>query len=133
MAERPRPESWESGITYVIGHQRPDTDAVASALGYAWYLTTIGREKTLAARAGPLGPQALFVLERFNIPPPRLLTAVAATFGHAAQPQESVPAAALLSEAVTRIGAGARIVPLVDGRGRPTGLVTPLALARAFS
>lgn len=47
-------DGWEEGRTYVIGHQRPDTDAIASALGYAWFLAATGTQNIVAARAGQL-------------------------------------------------------------------------------
>src|SRR4051812_10123155 len=114
-------EGWEPGVTYVIGHQRPDTDSIAAALGYAWYLSTLAHERVTPARAGPIGPQASFALGRFDQAPPRLLTAVAPTFGHAAQPQEPVSPEAALAEILERLGRGARLVPVVDGEGRPLG------------
>ena len=68
-------------MTYVIGHQRPDTDAIASALGYAWFLTAAGEANVMAARAGQPGEQAIFALKRFEQTAPTLLSGVAPTFG----------------------------------------------------
>jgi hypothetical protein len=65
---------WEVDNTYVIGHQRPDTDAIASALGYAWFLSATGAERTVAARAGQLPAQTTFALRRFGCAAPPLLT-----------------------------------------------------------
>ena len=39
--------------TYVIGHVNPDTDSIASAMGYAWLLRERDGVDTVAARAGP--------------------------------------------------------------------------------
>ncbi len=36
---------------YVIGHVNPDTDAIASAMGYAWLLRERDGEDASAARA----------------------------------------------------------------------------------
>src|SRR5436309_4250715 len=85
-----RHDAWDPKTIYVIGHQRPDTDAIASALGYAWYLNETGQENVTAARAGQPGEQALFALKRFELAAPVLLAGVAPTFGHIATPQPSV-------------------------------------------
>jgi len=123
---------WQPEITYVIGHRRPDMDAIASAAGYAWYLSITGNDAVVAASAGPPPQQAQFAVERFEQPPPELLTEVFATFAHAARPRACMPATASLSEAVSRLAQGAREVPVVDGELRPLGVVTPATLARAL-
>ncbi|CEK15427.1 DHHA2 domain-containing protein [Chthonomonas calidirosea] len=126
-----RGDRWDPEVTYVIGHQRPDTDAIASALGYAWFLNQIGKKVT-PARAGQPGEQALFALSRFSMAPPMLLTGVAPTFGHCARHQGVVAPDAPLPAAMARVAEGDRIVPVVDPEGKPVGVVTSLALARAY-
>ena len=129
-------EAWRSDTTYVVGHQRPDTDAIGSALGYAWFLRASGSElePVVAARAGQPGPQALFVLRRFGLSAPRLLNAVWPTFGHVAR---KIPPAAPdtpVLEAMARLAGGQeRVVAVADVDGTFLGAITPLALARAFS
>src|SRR5262245_61907004 len=85
-----RHESWDPGVIYVVGHQRPDTDAIASSLGYAWFLHASGGAPVVPARAGHRAPQTEFALQRFEVEPPRLLPAVSPTFAHAAQAQTPV-------------------------------------------
>lgn len=128
-----RVDAWDPKMTYVIGHQRPDTDAIASALGYAWYLTSMGETNTVAARAGQPGDQAVFALKRFEQAAPLLLSGVAPTFGHVAQEQAYVLPESPLPYAMQRVAEGARVIPIVDADGRPSGIVTPLALARAYT
>jgi manganese-dependent inorganic pyrophosphatase len=125
-------DRWDKNRTYVIGHQRPDTDAIASALGYAWYLQATGEENVTAARAGQPGEQALFALRRFEQPAPVLLAGVAPTFGHIAMQQPTVLPDAPLPAAMARVAEGDRVVPVVDAQGHPSGIVTSLALARAY-
>jgi manganese-dependent inorganic pyrophosphatase len=125
-------DRWDKNRTYVIGHQRPDTDAIASALGYAWYLTAIGQQNVTAARAGQPGEQALFALRRFEHPTPQLLAGVAPTFGHIAVHQPSVLPDSPLPAAMARVAEGDRVIPVVDSEGKPSGIVTSLALARAY-
>src|SRR4051794_15805674 len=109
---------WDVGVIYVIGHQRPDTDAIAAALGYAWYLGATGEERVVPARAGQLAAQTLFVLRRFGVSAPRLIGSMAPTFGHVARPQGAVGPEAPLAEALARLaghtGSAQRVVPVLD-------------------
>ena len=59
--------------TLVIGHVNPDTDAVASAMGYAWFLNATRKEEYIAARAGHLNPQTRWVLDKLQLLPPLYL------------------------------------------------------------
>ena len=133
MPGRERSSRWDPALVYVVGHQRPDTDAIGSALGYAWLLNALGRPEVVAARAGQPGEQTLFALKRFAVAPPQLLPDVAPTFGHVAVAQPPVSPEAALPAAMARVAEGDRVVPVVDAEGRPTGVVTALALARAYT
>lgn len=134
MATSPdRHEPWDPATIYVVGHQRPDTDAIASAMGYAWYLAMTGQVEVQPARAGNPSLQTQFALQRFGLAAPRLLGGVAPTFGHAALPQKPLAPGAPLAAAMAELGSGARVAPVVDAGQRPLGVVTPLALARAYA
>ncbi|RYX80769.1 CBS domain-containing protein [bacterium] len=125
-------ELWEVENTYVIGHQRPDTDAIASALGYAWFLSETGAPRTVAARAGQLPPQTTFALRRFDYAAPPLLNGVAPLFAHITRSQKALPRDAPLSEAMAEMASGVPLVPVLDEEKKPLGVVTPMALARAY-
>ena len=128
-----RTEFWDTQLTYVIGHQRPDTDAIASALGYAWILSETNHEGVVAVRAGQPGPQAQYALERFGQTAPKLLSAVAPTFWHIAEMRPSALPDAPLQDAVGLLeDDGDPFVPVVGKDKKPLGVVTPLALARAY-
>ena len=60
--------------TYVIGHINPDTDSIASAMGYAWLLNERDNTGVIAARAGPTNPQTTWVLKHLGLDAPVLLT-----------------------------------------------------------
>ncbi len=45
--------------TYVVGHVNPDTDSIASAVGYAWLLHERDNTETIAARAGSPNQQTI--------------------------------------------------------------------------
>ena len=130
---RERHDSWQAGLTYIIGHQRPDMDAIASAMGYAWCLSHSGEENIVAARAGQVGAQAAFALGYFGMRPPRVLSNAAPTFAHVASHQQPVAPDASLAEAMARLAQGERLVPVVDDAGHLMGGLTPLALARAYA
>lgn len=128
-----RAEFWDANLTYVIGHQRPDTDAIAAAIGYAWILGETGHDGLLAVRAGQPGEQARYALDRFEIAAPKLLSAVAPTFWHIAEPCRSALPDAPLEEAMGLLGDdGEPVVPVVGADKKPVGVVTPLAFARAY-
>ena len=59
---------------HVIGHKNPDTDSVCSAIGYAFLRKVLGDPEVRAARAGKLNSETQYVLDRFSLPQPDLLT-----------------------------------------------------------
>jgi len=132
-ATRERHDPWHTDLTYVIGHQRPDTDSIAAAMGYAWCLSQGEGNQVVAARAGQVGPQAAFALGFFGLKAPRVLSSAAPTFAHVATQQVPVRPYAPLAEAMSRLAEGERLVPVVDGSGHLLGGLTPMALARAYA
>ena len=66
---------------FVIGHINPDTDSIASAMGYAWLLRERDGLNTVAARAGALNAQTAWVLKTNNLEAPTLLTDASPRFG----------------------------------------------------
>jgi manganese-dependent inorganic pyrophosphatase len=59
---------------YVTGHRNPDTDSIASALGYAELKRRIDpRNEYVPARLGDLNAQTKWVLDRSGAPEPELL------------------------------------------------------------
>lgn len=133
MATKERADLWKPWITYIIGHQRPDMDAIASSLGYAWVLNETADFEVAAARAGPIGTQAAFALKHFSQKSPRVLSNAAPTFAHVAQPLEPVAPHTPLSRVMDRFANGERLVPVVDSSGKLAGGLSPMALARAYA
>ncbi len=62
--------------TIVIGHKNPDTDSICSAICYADLKTKITGEKYIPCRAGEINSETEFVLKKFGIEPPRLITSL---------------------------------------------------------
>lgn len=62
--------------TLIFGHRNPDTDSICSALAYADLKARSGAEVE-AVRLGTVSAETQFVLDRFNVPAPRLVESVA--------------------------------------------------------
>src|SRR6266496_6139168 len=87
--------------TYVIGHVNPDTDSIASAMGYAWLLRERDNLDVIAARAGALNPQTAWVLKKLNLEPPFLLSDASPRFQSVTQRLDSIRPEAQLGAAWT--------------------------------
>ena len=61
---------------YVVGHKNPDTDSICSAIAYANLKQQIGTDEYIAKRAGLLNEETQYVLDRFGVEPPKLLSNV---------------------------------------------------------
>ena len=62
----------------VFGHISPDTDAVGSAILWAWYLNTHTTEKASPFVLGALNKETSFVLNKWSISEPALLESIKA-------------------------------------------------------
>lgn len=62
----------EKNVLHVIGHMHPDTDSIASAIGYAFLKRTLG-QNAKAYRLGDLNDETRYLLERFDFQEPPLL------------------------------------------------------------
>lgn len=109
---------------YVVGHKNPDTDAVASAIGYAWLLRERDGLDTVAARAGTLNAQTRFALESFHAPAPLLLEDASPRFEAIANRIEPLTPDTPLSAAWQLSAKTHRAAPIVEADGTPVGLVT---------
>lgn len=69
------------GKTLIFGHKNPDTDSICSALAYADFKTQIGADVE-AVRLGVVSAETQFILDRFGVPAPRLVEAVAEEATH---------------------------------------------------
>ena len=59
---------------YVVGHKNPDTDSICSAIVYAALKTKLTGRVHEPRRAGQLNEETQYVLERFGVKVPRLLS-----------------------------------------------------------
>ncbi|MEG0227095.1 MAG: putative manganese-dependent inorganic diphosphatase [Lachnospiraceae bacterium] len=69
-------ESNQTGKVYVVGHKNPDTDSIWSAIAYAGLKRKVTGQEYVAKRAGQLNEETQYVLRRFGVDAPPLLSDV---------------------------------------------------------
>ena len=111
---------------YVIGHKRPDTDSIVSAVAYAELLHRQGQDDVVAARQGDPWPETQYILDRFDVPVPELVEDVRPCVSDV---MTSKVTCADPNESVYQIGRRMRenqirAIPLVHGEGFLQGLIT---------
>jgi manganese-dependent inorganic pyrophosphatase len=62
--------------TLVFGHKSPDTDSTGSPILWAWYLNEVKGGDAEAVLLGEPNTEAAFMLERWNLPKPRIISDV---------------------------------------------------------
>jgi manganese-dependent inorganic pyrophosphatase len=118
----------------VLGHRNPDSDAICSAIGYTALLHAQGRANAVAARQGELRPETAYILDRFGLPVPLLVTDVRPRVADVM----TTPALAVQEEtSLYEVGQmlqrdGVRAVAVVDEQGRLSGIIGIEDLARSF-
>jgi manganese-dependent inorganic pyrophosphatase len=118
---------------FVVGHINPDTDSVASAMGYAWLLRERDKLDTVAARAGALNAQTSWVLKTLNLESPFLLTDASPRFESVMQRLDSLTPDSQLGMAWTLASKTGGVAPIVNTDGTPFGLINGLSLFKYFS
>jgi manganese-dependent inorganic pyrophosphatase len=111
---------------YVIGHKNPDTDAICSAIGYAWFLRQTGLAAAEAACCGEINARTQYVLSTAGLESPPLLMDVRPTIGHIAHRNVFT---ALEDETLFAVYRRMRqhhirAFPTIDTEGRPTGILS---------
>ena len=61
---------------YVVGHKNPDTDSICSALAYANLKRKVTGQEYVAKRAGQVNEETQYILDRFGVEEPGLLSNV---------------------------------------------------------
>jgi manganese-dependent inorganic pyrophosphatase len=120
--------------TCVIGHANPDTDSICSAIAYAHFRRLSGDALAYPARQGELRPDTAWVLERFQVESPVLVTDVRPRLADVmSAPVITAPtSASLLEVARTLRERGLRSLPIVDHTGALAGVVSLEDFARLF-
>ncbi len=63
---------------WVVGHKNPDTDSICAAISYAYLKNQTEDGNFIAKRAGSINNETRYVLERFDVKEPGLITDVGA-------------------------------------------------------
>ena len=121
-----------SNKIYVIGHVNPDTDSIASAIGYAWLLRERDNLEAVASRAGAVNPQTAWVLKRLEIEAPFLLTDASPRFESIMQRLDSIRPDSQLGSAWTLASRTGGLAPVFDGHISVIDQVAPDITARGL-
>jgi len=119
---------------YLFGHRQPDTDSIASVIGYAEYKNRSEPGRYIPARCGELNLESRYMLRRFGVAEPAFIPSVEPKLSDItykpvfALPQDvpTVDVAALMAKE------GIRNVVITDAAGKPVGMVGEHALAGAY-
>jgi manganese-dependent inorganic pyrophosphatase len=118
---------------FVIGHVNPDTDSIASAVGYAWLLRERDGTDTVAARAGAVNPQTAWVLKTLGMEPPVLLTDASPRFESVMRRLDTIRPNAQLGLAWNLASRTGGVAPVVSEDGKPYGLINGMSLFAYFT
>jgi manganese-dependent inorganic pyrophosphatase len=120
---------------YVTGHRNPDTDSIASAIGYAELKVRLDtRNEYVPVRLGELNAQTRWVLERSGAPEPELLPHIFLRVRDVML--ERFPTA-VHREPIREVGLtmarqDLELVPILDDDGALAGVMTERTLARRY-
>ena len=117
---------------YVIGHKNPDTDSICSAIGLAELKREEGISNIEPARAGDINPQTAFILEYFNVKPPKYLPDVYPRARDimtrdVVTVDEHRPLLKVLETIKDR---NIRFVPVLNSKNRVMGIITLMDIAK---
>jgi manganese-dependent inorganic pyrophosphatase len=120
---------------YVTGHRNPDTDSIASAIGYAELRNRLDAgNEYVPVRLGDANAQTRWVLEQAGVPEPRHLPHIMLRVRDVMEEEferasgdESVRSVGLLMAQ-----RGLDLLPIVDAGGRLAGVMTERVLARRY-
>ena len=122
----------KSDSIFVTGHINPDTDAIASAMGYAWLLRQRDGLDAIASRAGAVNPQTAWVLKRLELEAPFLLTDASPRFESVMRQLDTINPDAPLSDAWSLASRTGGLAPVVNEDGKPFGMINGLSLFNFF-
>lgn len=119
---------------YVIGHRNPDTDSIASAIGYAALKVRLGFPHYIAAMAGPPNPQTRYILDLLGIADPLFLADVHPKVRDTINRQAvTISLQATAYEALELLNqSGVRVLPVVDADGKPHGMLSLRRLSESY-
>lgn len=120
---------------YVTGHRNPDSDAIASAIGYAQLKSRLDPgNRYVPVRLGPCNTQTKWLLERSGVTEPQLLPHI--MLRACDLMQQEFPVAKerdpIREAGLAMAHAELDLVPTVNDKGAIVGVVTERTLARRY-
>jgi manganese-dependent inorganic pyrophosphatase len=120
---------------YVTGHRNPDTDSIASAMGYAELKQRLDpRHRYVAVRLGDVNTQTAWALDQAGVHAPELLPHIMLRARDVMRPD--CPTAnhesSLREVGLAMAQAGLDLMPIVDDSGVIVGVMTARDLARRY-
>ena len=115
----------DQSTIYVTGHKHPDTDSIASAIGYAFYKRANGT-KAVPCRLGKLSSETQYLLDRFGFEKPMMLEDARVKLSEITLDEPlSLTADKTLREAIRLMEEKKKsICGVVDNKDRLIGIVT---------
>src|ERR671933_818014 len=120
---------------YVTGHKNPDTDTIASAIGYAEYKNLIDPEnRYVAARLGEVNAQTEWVLQKSGAEKPMLLEHIMLRVKDVMSKNVGVARKndPLRNVGLTMARRNISQLPIVEDDGSLAGIITVRNLARMY-
>ena len=112
-------------VIYVTGHQHPDTDSIAAAIGYAFFKRANG-VKAIPCRLGKIGTETRYLLDRFGFEEPMLLEDARVKMSEIEidEPTTIMPDKTIFEAIQLMHGAGKQTCGVVDAEDRVVGMLT---------
>ena len=119
---------------YLFGHKNPDTDSIASVIGYAEFMNRSEPGRYIPARCGDMNPETRYMLERFGLDAPAFIPSVEPRLSDISyKPVFALPHdVPTVDVATLMVKEGIRNVVITDPAGKPVGMVGEHALAAAY-
>lgn len=116
----------EKRKVFVIGHKRPDTDSICSAIAYAYLKNQVCGGGYAPARTGEINQETAYVMERFHMPLPKVFEDVSAQVQDIDIRQvEGVAETMTMHDALVRMrDEQVSTLPVISEKGHLRGLVT---------
>lgn len=112
------------GIVYAVGHRHPDTDSIASAIGYA-HLKQKQGYNVVACYLDELSSESKFLLQKFNQPfPLRIKDARSQLDETVMDDSNRVSKDSMLRDVIQRFDEQHKVFTVQDKRDRLLGIVT---------
>ena len=122
-------------LTYIFGHQNPDTDSICAALAYTFLKNSLGGGKFVAGRLGKINKETQFVLNYFGVEPPQKIGSVKPQvsdlhFSNFSMVTEETSVLKTMEQIISNPG---RSLPVVDDDRQLLGVISLPDIIQAYT